>query len=249
MKVKHHILSLLLFAATLYTFLAPPAKGFANPDLARIIFFHVPCAMISVGLMCMSLFFGIRWFQKRELSWDGRLGVTLELGTLFSLFTILTGMLFSKMQWGHFWHWDPRQTSFLMVVLLYFGAMALRTSFADEFQRATASAAYSIGLGVLGFFLSFIYPSIPAVKAMSVHPDGTILGGQLDTNYRIGFYGLLVLLTCITIFIYRMRVRVVLMEQKLDNLNELNPARGGDSASVGVVRPVAVPEEHGGAPG
>lgn len=249
MKVQHHILALLIFAATLYTFLAPPAVGFAESDLARVIFFHVSCAFVSSGLMIMAIYFGIQWFRKQTLEWDARLGTVLELGALFSLFTILTGILFSKVQWGHFWHADPRQTSFLMVVLLYGGAIALRTSFSDEWKRASASAGYAIALGVLGVFLSFFYPRIPAVQQSSVHPSDTLSGGKLDTPYQIGFLGIFILLSFLSVFIYRMRVRVVLMEQQLDNFNEHDPARGGDPASVGVVRPVAVSEEHGGTPG
>lgn len=249
MKAQHHILAFLIAAFTVYAFAAPSAALFVYGDLARIMFFHVPCAFLTMGLMLVSLWQAIKWFRTRDLKWEAHLGASLEMGAVFSVLTITTGMIFSKVQWGHFWHWDPRQTSFLLVVLIYLGAVALRGAFPDEQRRATVSASYTMGLSIMGIFLSAVYPRIPMIKGASVHPSTTILNNELDHWYKAGFYGLLVLLAFFAGYLCRMRARISLLELELDNEYESGPDDRGGSAPAGVVRPVAVYKDGGGPAG
>lgn len=230
--------------AVAYTFWVGPAKGFLEPELARIIFFHVPCALLSSVWVVWSGICGIKVLRTRSLEWDQRNASALEIGFLMAILGMVTGILFSKVQWGEWWHWDPRQTSFLMVLLILAGAQAVRGGFADEQKRAVATAGYTALAMVPIIFLTFVFPRIEKIRQMSAHPNQTLPQNQLDTYYSIGFWGMFVLLLGLTISLYIIRTRVGLLEVAL-NQHGLDKARGGSPASHRVVRPVDLPQPPG----
>jgi heme exporter protein C len=239
MKAYRGILLALGAAATLYTFLSPDAQKFNEPALARIMFWHVPSAILSTIFAVMMAWFGFKTLKTHSLEQDTRLAGSAELAMIFSLITLVTGMIFSKVQWLAYWNWDPRQTSFLFVVLLLGGLIALRAGMRDDAKRAAASGAYAVANIIPFIFLTFVYPRMPGVA--SLHPNETIQSG-LDIWYSIGLWGTLVVLALISFYIFKLRVRAGLLElETLNNGN--NSIRGGDSAPSGVVRPLAVSEE------
>src|SRR3569833_1176623 len=46
--------------------------------------------------------------------------------------------------WGTYWAWDPRLTSFLLLLFLYFGYMALWNAVEDETRAARAAAILAL---------------------------------------------------------------------------------------------------------
>lgn len=238
-------LLVLMAAITVYTMFVPDAANFPNhPEMARIMFFHVPCAILSQGFVLLAAWFGWKYLRTRDLVWDIRLAAAIELSALLAALGLATGILFSKMIWGDWWHWDPRQTSFLLVTLLIAGSVALRAGFTDELRRAQSCSAYAVAILIPCIFLTFIFPRIPAVKGMSFHPSTTIAEGQLDRSYSIGLWGVAALLTLAFAYVYRARVRAGQLELALVNQDGMDPIGGGDPARDGVVRPVALPEER-----
>lgn len=238
------LMLLAMAGITAYGYWAPPAASFANPDLARIMFFHVPCAFIASWFVVWGAFCGGSYLKTRKLEWDVRLAAATELGALFAFLTITTGIIFSRVQWNHWWHWDPRQTSFLLVVLMFAGALALRSAFADDLKRASSSSGYALIMMVPAIFLTFVLPRIRDVAAFSAHPTTTIGQNQLDLYYRIGFYGTLLILSTVVFAVYRLRVRAGLIELEAAKQDELDDAGGRRSPTAGVVRPVALPEKR-----
>src|SRR4030042_1098192 len=53
---------------------------------------------------------------------------------------LATGSIWGKPMWGTWWVWDARLTSELILLFLYLGYMALRSSF-DDPQRAARAGA------------------------------------------------------------------------------------------------------------
>ena len=194
---------------TIYAFTLPPAKGFMTPNLARILFFHLPGAFMVTGMPFLLLYFGLRALSSKEvktkLGWDARNGAITELMLLFSALTLVSGILFSKAQWGDWWSNDPRQTSFLMVSLILIGAVTLRSALKDPERRASASAGFSAFSSLPLFFLIYIYPNLPQVKSVSLHPTGTVRGG-LTGPYWIGVLSMFAILLWLTVILYRRRL-------------------------------------------
>lgn len=157
------LLTLTICAAII--FLVPPIKGLG--DLAKIIFFHVPTAWVSVIAFFSSAFFATKFLRTRDFSFDRLSARAASLGFVFVLLSTVSGAIFSKLTWGAYWNWDPRQTTIFVLILIYGAYLTLRAAVSDEKIRAKVSAVYSL-LSVLTVpFLVFILPRM----YFSLHPE------------------------------------------------------------------------------
>jgi heme exporter protein C len=235
------LFALLMGVVTVWSFRIPPAMGFQQPELARIFVWHFPCPMIATVLLLLGGWFSLRYLQTRDPLWDERAMSANELGFVFCLLTMATGILFSEVQWGTWWQWDPRQTSFLMVLLIYAAYFALRGAFSDPERRASHTATYALSAILPALFLIFVYPRLPQVQ--SFHPTDSIMKGKIKGEYAYAVLAVMSLMTVLTVWLYRMRVRAGLAAMSSEFDDERLAIRGGDSASSGVVRPVRVSPE------
>lgn len=234
----------------------PDLNTFQVPGMARIFLWHFPCPMLATFLLIYGAWCSFRVFQRFSLSpfhlgsessyedklkWDLRSVAAMELGYLFCLLTMATGILFSMVQWGYPWSWDPRQTSFLIVLFLYAAYFALRFAYPDPAKRADYSAAYSLASILPAMFLFYVFPRIPYIKGLSLHPTDTILDGGLKGQYGWAVLFILTLITILTVYLYKLRVRVGFLEINLEKENGKLENMGVDTAPTGVVRPVSLP--------
>ena len=157
------LLTLAICAAII--FFVPPIKGLG--DLAKIIFFHVPTAWVAVIAFFASAFFAAKFLKTREIFFDRLSERAARLGFIFVLLSTISGAIFSKLTWGAYWNWDPRQTTIFVLILIYGAYLTLRAAVSDEKIRAKVSAVYSL-LSVLTVpFLVFILPRM----YFSLHPS------------------------------------------------------------------------------
>lgn len=139
-------------------------------DKARIIFFHVPTAWLSVLAFLSALFYGIRYLRKRDHVDDIRSSAAAGIGLMFCILATVTGAIWAKFSWGTYWNWDPRQTSIFVLLLIYGAYFALRSAVENEEKRAALSAVYAVIAGVTMPFFMFVMPRIVA----SLHPEPLI---------------------------------------------------------------------------
>src|SRR5687768_13445842 len=125
-----------ILAAFLY---AGEARGFVT-GVARIIFFHVPVAMMATIAFWTSMVYAIHYLRRRETLADLKSVCAAELGLLFCLLATITGSIFAKIMWNSFWNWDPRETSILVLLLIYGAYFGLRSAVEDEERRASLAA-------------------------------------------------------------------------------------------------------------
>ena len=52
----------------------------------------------------------------------------IYIGTAFLTFGMLSGMLWAKQAWGHYWGWDPKETWALVTWLVYVLYIHLRVT-------------------------------------------------------------------------------------------------------------------------
>jgi len=143
-KLTPWILFALMGGGIGYAFAARNAQIFENKELARIIFFHLPCAWGSTIFLMLAPIFAFLALRTRSKAWDLRAEAAMEMGFLLGILALVTGMIFSDVQWGAPWNWDPRQTSFLLVLLIVGAYFALRAAYPDPEKRASYSSAYAL---------------------------------------------------------------------------------------------------------
>jgi len=134
----------LLIGAGLYLslFVVPPER--VQGDTVRIMFLHVPAAwtaMMAYGLMALSSFIGL--VNRHPLA-DVAAKEAAPLGALFTALALVTGSLWGKPMWGTYWVWDARLTSFLLLLFIYLGYIALWNAIEDETRAARAAAILAL---------------------------------------------------------------------------------------------------------
>ncbi len=134
---------LIAYGAFAGLFVAPP--DYQQSDAFRIIYVHVPAAYLSMmGYMIMAVAGGIGLIWRMKLAHAVAAAVA-PLGAAFTLLALVTGSVWGKPMWGTWWEWgDPRLTSELILLFLYFGYMALRSSIDDVAKADKASAVLAL---------------------------------------------------------------------------------------------------------
>ncbi len=166
-------LTLIIIAGLALPMVPQPSKWYQLPvvpgleDKARIIFFHVPVAWVTVLAFLSSMVYGIKYLRNKDINNDFKSVSAAGLGFMFCILATVTGAIWAKFTWGAFWNWDPRQTSIFVLLLIYGAYFALRSSIEVDEKRASLSAVYSIIAGVTVPFFIFIMPRIVS----SLHPD------------------------------------------------------------------------------
>jgi heme exporter protein C len=138
----------ILAATGLYLGMLRAPTDATQGDSYRIIFIHVPAAWMSMLLyVVMAFWAAIGWaFNARLASIVAR--AIAPTGAMFTFLALWTGALWGKPTWGAWWVWDARLTSELILLFLYLGYMALRSSFDDRERADRASAVLAI-VGVI----------------------------------------------------------------------------------------------------
>jgi heme exporter protein C len=225
--------------ATLHSWLVKDAPGFNYPEFARIFFWHFPCPILATVLLGAGFYFSIKFAQTRDLRWDARATAAHELAMIFIVLTMISGIFFSKIQWGRWWQNDPRQVSFLLVMTMYFAYFVLRSAINDPDKRANNAGGYAMAAFLPFLFLTFVYPRLPQV--LNSHPNETIMTGNLKGGYAIVTIELMILVGIVTHWTYRLRSRAGVLQIEIENYGDIQSS-GGTTGNPAVVRPVSISE-------
>lgn len=175
--LSYLILLLTAFVLYLVFFLVPPAEGLG--ELVRIAFFHIPMAWISVLAFLMSAWWAASYLHRGRLRQDALSARSARLGFIFVLLATVSGAVFSKLTWGAYWNWDPRQTTIFVLILIYGAYLTLRSAIPEPRRRARTSAVYSLFSCLTVPFLVFIIPRL----YFSLHPSPILnSGGHIDMD-------------------------------------------------------------------
>lgn len=123
---------------------------FFTPDdyrqgaIVKIIYLHVPSAMMGINAWFMMLVTSLIWLVRRHHVSALAAKAAAPIGMVMVLIAIGTGMLWGKPLWGTYWAWDPRLTSFLILLLFYLGYMALWSAVEDPDTAADLTSVLCI---------------------------------------------------------------------------------------------------------
>ncbi|MBN1850598.1 MAG: cytochrome c biogenesis protein CcsA [Deltaproteobacteria bacterium] len=192
-----------------------PALGFPG-QTSRIMFFHIPQAWVASLSFLLSMIAGCLYLIKREIRLDQLAFSAAELGFLFCLLATASGSMFAKATWGSFWNWDPRETSILILLMIYGAYFALRSAIAEQDKKRAFSAVYLILAFVTVPFLIFVVPRI----TFSLHPEDTMnpMSPGMDIRTLLVFSGSLFAYTALFIWILSLRMRILCLQQMREDL-------------------------------
>jgi heme exporter protein C len=182
----------------------PDAVGFRNPALARIMVFHVPCAIVATLASAVATWYAICYLRSRSLVDDIKSRTSFGLGLMFWILTTITGAVFAKTQWGDYWNWDIKQSCILMLLLICVAYFALRAAIDNPDKQATLAAVYAIFTILAVEFLTNI---IPNSTDNTLHPKNVLdRSGALDYRYSIILWSGVLSLSIVYIWAFRIQV-------------------------------------------
>jgi heme exporter protein C len=207
----------LMTAVILMAYLwAKDIPTFQDPKSARIIFWHVPMAILSMVWFLAACIYAVRFLARHDDFDDVRSSKAAEVGLLLTVLATVTGAIFSKMQWAGgvnspwyagYWQWDPKQTAIVVVMLIYAAYFGLRASVDDPRSRARLAAVYAVLAFVAVPFLYYVLPHLPIFGTL--HPEGVINTRQgLDVPYRTTFWLATLGFLGISTWSYQLQLRV-----------------------------------------
>jgi heme exporter protein C len=170
-------------ALALVFFYAPldADQGFVQ----KIFYIHVPMAIVALCGFVAGGVFAIRHLRSGDRSWDMRSYVAIHLSIILGLAVLITGAIWAKASWGHWWLWDePVLVSFLVVFLLYCVYYPLRFSIEDPERQARYSSVFAITAG------AFVPLNFIAVRLAEKYTHPRVLsqtGGSLPGEMRLTF--------------------------------------------------------------
>ena len=132
-------------------FLTPDADRFGSS--VKIIYLHVPSAMIAINGWIMMLVASLVWLIRRHHVSALAAKAAAPVGIVMTLIALWTGAVWGQPMWGTWWAWDPRLTSFLVLFLFYVGYMALWEA-VDEPDKAADLTAFLCLVGSVFALLS-----------------------------------------------------------------------------------------------
>jgi len=127
----------------------------------------------------------IQHLRTGESRWDLRSYVAIHMSLIFGAAVLITGSIWARASWGHWWVWDePTLVSFLIVFLLYACYQPLRFSIEDPERQARYAAVFAI---VGGAFVPLNFMAVRAADSL-IHPRvlGTT-GGAMPGSMRLTF--------------------------------------------------------------
>jgi heme exporter protein C len=199
-------MAVIIVASFLYT---EAASGFPG-ETSRILFFHVPQAWVATLSFLISMIASAVYLAKRKVNADHVALSAAELGFLFCVLATVTGSIFAKVTWGSFWNWDPRETSIVILLMIYGAYFALRSAVSDPERSRVFAGVYSILAFVTVPFLVFVVPRITT----SLHPEDTMNPANpgMDPKTLKVFLGSLLAYTALYVWMLRLRVRILKLE-------------------------------------
>lgn len=134
---------------------APP--DFRQGNSYRIIFIHVPAAVVALAGYYALAFAGLVSLVWKIKMADIAMRAIAPIGAALTFVALVTGAIWGKPTWGAWWVWDARITSMLILLFLYLGVVALFEAYENKAAAAKACAVLSL-VGTVN--IPIIYKSV-----------------------------------------------------------------------------------------
>ena len=182
-----------LSIATLATMTAALALAFfyAPMDadqgfMQKIFYIHVPLGIVALCGFVWGGINGIQYLRTRDAKYDLRSYVAIHLSLVLGAGVLVTGSIWAKASWGHWWVWDePTLVSFLIVFLLYATYQPMRFSIEDRDKQSRYASVFAVTAG------AFVPLNFIAVRLAQAYTHPRVFAtadGGLPAKMQLPFY-------------------------------------------------------------
>jgi len=146
--------------------------------IQKILYVHVPCWFAAYAGFAVTAVCGAFYLWKNDERFDRVAVAGAEVGVLFCTLGLVTGPIWAKGTWGHWWAWDPRLTVTLLLWFIYLAYLLLRSFTEGSTRTARFAAVYGIaGIAVI----PLNYFAIQLFGGAAMHPNN-LERGSLGTG-------------------------------------------------------------------
>ena len=200
----------------------------------KIFYLHVPLAIVALCGFVGGGVYGLRYLRSGDRAHDLRSYVSIHLSLVLAVGALLTGSIWAKASWGHWWVWqEPTLVSFLIVFLLYACYQPLRFSIEDPERQARYAAVFAV---VAGAFVPLNFMAVRMAESLT-HPRVlSTTGGAMPGSMRLTFLVALAGMAClfVTLCKYELASKHASMQ-----LRRLKRRLAGDEGLVPLERSAA----------
>ncbi|PZQ50395.1 MAG: transcriptional regulator [Rhodovulum sulfidophilum] len=173
-------------------FLTP--DDYQQGSTVKILFIHVPAALIAINAWLMMLVASLIWFIRRHHVSALAARAAAPVGATMTVIALMSGAIWGQPMWGTWWAWDPRLTSFFILFLFYLGYIALWAAIDEPDKAADLTAV----LCLVGSVFALLSRYAVFFWSQGLH-QGASLSVDRETHVDNAFY--LPLLLCIAGFV------------------------------------------------
>jgi heme exporter protein C len=166
-------------SAMLYVY--TPVEATMGP-VQKLFYIHLPAA-INAFLACLLVFVGsIGYLWQQRTWWDDLAAAAAKVAVLMCSCVLITGMIWARFAWGHWWTWSPRLTFSLLLWLEYVVYLIIRPSISSRQHRAAVCAVY----GIAAFLdVPLVYMSVRLMP--DIHPVTVEMSGPMKLTLALWF--------------------------------------------------------------
>lgn len=110
----------------------------------KIFYLHVPVAVASFAAMAVAAFFAARFLATKDRAHDRASRTAMQVTLVFIIATMISGDVWTRFEWGVWWVWEPRLTTYFILMLLVIGYFILRNALDDPERSARFGAVFCI---------------------------------------------------------------------------------------------------------
>ena len=107
----------------------------------KIFYFHMPVAITSFIALAFAGYYAVRFLMTKNRRFDTCSKIAMEIALLFVACTMITGDLWTRFEWGVWWTWDPRLTTYLILMLIIIAYFILRNAIDEPSARDVRAGA------------------------------------------------------------------------------------------------------------
>jgi heme exporter protein C len=160
----------------------------------KIFFVHVPLAIVALCGFVAGGVLAVQHLRTGDRKWDLRSYVAIHMALIFGIGALITGSIWARAAWGHWWLWDePLLVSFLIVFLLYACYQPLRFAIEDPERQARYASVFAV---VAGGFVPLNFAAVRLAQE-NTHPrtlgSSENLPGEVWLAFGVALLGMTLL--------------------------------------------------------